>query len=238
MDRAKVASWTTSAKVTLVAALVLGAGVGVAGFPGASLPKAPEPVATVTPSTPTTATATPAAAPSVEVPDIAARLGQLGNHPKPIEVAVTPTETTPTPTASTEEIKYLGPIGIGQRKLALLVVSGKQVILGAGDTLPPKHEHKIAEVTDLEVQIDEGGKEPKKIERANKSAVAVTTIVNPAAAPATPKAAGPSDQPMNDNMRDRIRQARDRRAALRGPRQAPGQQQNEANEQNPGDAPR
>jgi len=146
-----------------------------------------------------------------------------------IATDTTHTETPPPPAA---ELKYLGPIGIGNRKLALIVHAGKQVILGVGDPIPGQ-DHKITEITDLEVTVEDGAA-GKKIERANKSALAFTTIASPAAPPAKP-AAGPTDAPLNDNMRDRIRSARDRRAALRGNRPP---RDSEQQDQNPGDAPR
>lgn len=234
MDRAKVTSWTRAAQVTLVLAVVFAAGVGLAGFPGSTMPVVVEPVA---PTATDAATAKPAPdpeAPTVDVPDIAARLALIGNHPKPVEVVATDPGQTETPPPAATELKYLGPIGIGNRKLALIVHSGKQVILGVGDKLPGE-EHKITEITDLEVTIEDGAA-GKKIERANKSALAFTTISSPAA-PSAKAAAGPTDAPLNDNMRDRIRSARDRRAALRGQRQPPPGNA-EQTEQNPGDAPR
>jgi hypothetical protein len=233
MDRAKVTSWTRAAQVTLALAVLFAAGVGLAGFPGSTIPLAPEPIAPPTAETISTKPAPAAEAPAVDVPDIAARLALIGNHPKPIEVVATDAGHVEPPPPAAAELKYLGPIGIGNRKLALMVHAGKQVILGVGDKLPGE-EHKITEISDLEVTVEDGAA-GKKIERANKSALAFTTISSPAA-PAAKAPSGPSDAPMNDNMRDKIRAARDRRAALRGQRQPSGDP--EQAEQNPGDAPR
>jgi len=237
MDRIKVTSWTRGSQVALGIALLFAAAVAFAGFPGSGLPAHQRPEAAPGPATPppSDATAKPDAEP-IAVADMAARIRLVANHPKPVEVAPTdaPSEVAPAPAAS--EIKYLGPIGIGGRKLALLVIAGKQVILAEGDTMPGT-EHHITQVTDLEVQIDEGGKEPKKVERANKSAVSVTQVVNPAAPKAAPSASGPTDAPVTENMRDRIKAARERRAALRGQRGTPPGASPQS-EENPGDAPR
>lgn len=103
------------------------------------------------------------------------RLGAVSNHPKPVVVASTPgpgPNQPPTPAAT--EMKYLGAVGVGANKVALITDNGKQRFVGINDDLGGG---KVESITDTEVRI--GGSASKVLTLASRS----TDVVTRAGAP-------------------------------------------------------
>lgn len=73
----------------------------------------------------------------VDTSAVAARLAAVSNHPTPVEAPKVdaPVATTPPPPPAGGDLKYLGAVGIGNLRMALVSDGGKQRFVGLGDAL-------------------------------------------------------------------------------------------------------
>lgn len=99
----------------------------------------------------------------IDFGSVADRLAAVSNHPKPVVVPPT-TEIgkTPAPVVS-NELKYLGAVGVGSSKVALIAEGGKQRFVNVNDDLAGG---KVESISDTEVRI--GGGAPKTITLAGR----------------------------------------------------------------------
>jgi hypothetical protein len=101
---------------------------------------------------------------AIDFGSVADRLAAVSNHPKPVVVAPPTTDPgkTSAPVAS-NELKYLGAVGIGSNKVALIAEGGKQRFVNVNDDLAGG---KVESISDTEVRI--GGNAPKTITLAGR----------------------------------------------------------------------
>ncbi|HYE63635.1 MAG TPA: hypothetical protein VD997_16710 [Phycisphaerales bacterium] len=137
------------------------------------------------------------------------RLGAVSNHPKPVVVATNnaPGAAQPPPPAPVNEMKYLGAVGVGANKVALISDNGRQRFVSVNDDLAGG---KVEQITDTEVRV--GGAASKVITLASRSSDVVTRAgaprpatpgVNTARAPmpGTLQAYQPTPQPVDEALR-------------------------------------
>jgi hypothetical protein len=124
---------------------------------------------------------------------VADRLGAVANHPKPVQAAAAPNTGALAPAStSPADIRYLGAVGLGATKMALVSEGGKQKFVGEGDSFAGG---TVERITDTEVRI--GGSASKTLSLASRSAEVLTragrnapgSVVNP-----------PGVRPANPNL--------------------------------------
>jgi hypothetical protein len=133
-------------------AVLAGLGVAAVGLPGGVDPTPPSsltlPEVAVTPAGPGQTTA----AHAVDEAGIDARLARFSNAPRiTTPVVLNANDGQPAP-ASAAQTKYLGPVGLGARMLALMSVQGRQRFVKVGDALGD--ESHVMEITPTEVVTD------------------------------------------------------------------------------------
>lgn len=105
----------------------------------------------------------------VDAVSVADRLGAVANHPKPVQAPPT-TATAPasTPTVAMDT-RFLGAVGLGKSKMALVSEGGKQKFVSEGDSFAGG---TVERITDTEVRI--GGGVSKTLTLATRSADVLT----------------------------------------------------------------
>gem|GEM_PF-1235862 len=178
MDRSSAKKWTIAAQGFLGVGVLALAGAALMTVPGGggAIEQPPAPGEVSLPSITTeTGTSTAASAARADGPSTAARLQRVANHPKPAEVA--PTPTTPVeiaPAATGPSISYLGCVHIGTRKRGLIGVDGRQRFVGVGDKVS---ELAVEAVEETHIMI--GGKRYDLPDRAGSVLSRATNVVAP-----------------------------------------------------------
>ncbi|MCC6951102.1 MAG: hypothetical protein IT433_06605 [Phycisphaerales bacterium] len=159
------------AQAACALAIVAGLGVVAVGLPGGIDRTSPStltlPEVAVTP----TGTGPAATTRPVDEAGIDARLARFSNAPRvtaPVVVNTNDGQPAPSPSA---ESKYLGPVALGPRLLALMSIQGKQRFVKVGDQLPD--ESRVEEITPTEV-VTEGPLGRKTYELAARSGQVLT----------------------------------------------------------------
>ena len=174
MDRGRASKLAGTAQVAFGAALIVGvAGAALLGGGEAATPTGPlMPV-----ELPPLAQHGTSSELAVEVDHvgIAERLAVIGNAPQkaappeqPPVVAEQPTETPPPP--ETHGIEYLGQVGLGSSRMALVRYNDAQRIVAPQDVIGP---FTIAEITHLKLVVEESGAR-HEVDLKAKSADVVT----------------------------------------------------------------
>ncbi len=119
----------------------------------------------------------------VDVSGSSARMGLIGNAPRPVpppepvtpaDGGVAPTEPTATEThaGGGDVIQYLGPVRLGSKTLALLSIHGKQRFAGLNDSTV---DGVVTEITSDHVTLTLRDVE-RKIDRASRSGEVLTRV--------------------------------------------------------------
>lgn len=161
IDRAMAARVVSVSQIAL--GVVVASGAGVVMMMG-STPSAPPqgPLALAELLPPETSTEVNPAQTAVDAAGMSDRLSVVGNAPHPIEIAPpaeVPTEVPaedPAPEIPVEvaNVEYLGQVGLGNKKLAVVSYSGSQQIVGQGDAVGP---YTVIEIQHLAITLDDGG---------------------------------------------------------------------------------
>ncbi len=104
--------------------------------------------------------------PEIDSSLLAARLGSIRNHPVPVPPTPQPSEepqpepTPPEPPA--EAVRYVGPMRVGSRLMAILSVENRQRLSGAGRSFVysvegTSYTARVVEVTPEHVVLEENG---------------------------------------------------------------------------------
>jgi len=120
---------------------------------------------------------------NLDVSGASARMGLIGNAPRPVpppepvtptDGGVTPTEpaATETPAGAGDVIQYLGPVRLGSKTLALLSIHGKQRFAGLNDSTD---DGVVTEITSDHVTLTLRDVE-RKIDRASRSGEVLTRV--------------------------------------------------------------
>ncbi len=168
LSKQKAANLTRTAQIAL-ALLVVGAGSALAVSWRSSGKDVERPGPLEVPVADLGLRKTAAQTHDLDHSSVADRLGAVANHPKPVQTAATPaTGAAPPPTAPAD-IRYLGAVGLGATKMALVSEGGKQKFVGEGDSFAGG---TVERITDSEVRI--GGSASKTLSLASRSAEVLT----------------------------------------------------------------
>jgi hypothetical protein len=205
LSKQKATTLTRTAQAVL-ALLVVGAGTAIAvSSRFSSEPERAGPLVLPTVDVSGGKAASATVSNEIDFSGVADRLGAVSNHPKPLVVA-TNTAVTPTTTTAPTEMKYLGAVGVGPSKVALISDAGKQRFVGVNDDLGGG---KVQSITDTQVSI--GGGVTKTLTLAGRSTDVLTKMGRaPAPAPGAPRSPTlgtlqayqqPSAQPVDEHLR-------------------------------------
>lgn len=159
------------AQAACVLAVLAGLGVAAVGLPGGVDPTPPSsltlPEVAVTPAGSGQASATR----PVDEAGIEARLARFSNAPRVTSPVVVNTNDGQPAPATAAETKYLGPVGLGSRMLALMTIQGRQRFVKVGDALGD--ESHVVEITPTGV-VTEGPAGRKTYELAARTGQVLT----------------------------------------------------------------
>lgn len=176
------------AQAACALAVLAGLGVAAVGLPGGVDPTPPSsltlPEVAVTP----TGSGHAATTRPVDEAGIDARLARFSNAPRvTTPVVVNAGDGQPAPAAAAET-KYLGPVGLGSRMLALMSVHGRQRFVKVGDALGD--ESHVVKVTPTEVVTD-GPAGRKTYELASRTGQVLTRATPGAGIKGMPRTTAP-----------------------------------------------
>lgn len=172
LDRSKAARIATASQVALGVVVLAGiTGTVVLGRGTIAAPKGPLALVDLPPLP----SNQPGNANQVAVDNdgIAVRLGAIANAPQKPATPETPASETPTqppPPAPEHTVEYLGQVGLGNAKLALIRHNTAQRIVGVDDVVGP---YKVVEISHTKLGLDESGRRTD-IDLKPKSADVVT----------------------------------------------------------------
>ncbi len=182
MDRTKATKIASGAQIALGVALLAGiAGATLVGTAEVKAPEGPLGLVDLPPLGQTGPTVAPAS--SVDNAGIAERLAVIGNAPQkpppPDAPAPGPGDETPAPPPTpTLALEFLGQVGLGTKKMALVRYNEAQRILSVDDIIGP---YTVKEISHLKLVVDESGAR-SEIDLKPKSADVVTRAsTNPSA---------------------------------------------------------
>lgn len=104
--------------------------------------------------------------PEIDSSLLAARLGSIRNHPVPIPPTPPPNDEPPVdptpPQPPAEAVRYVGPMRVGSRLMAILSVENRQRLSGAGRSFVysvegTSYTARVVEVTPEHVVLEENG---------------------------------------------------------------------------------
>ncbi|MCE7972875.1 MAG: hypothetical protein DYG92_00915 [Leptolyngbya sp. PLA1] len=177
------------AQAACALAILAGLGIAAVGLPGGVDSTPPSsltlPEVTVTPA------GAGQVAPSrpVDEAGIDARLARFTNAPRVTTPVVVNTNDGQPEPAPSVETKYLGPVTMGTRLLALMTIQGRQRFVKVGDQLPD--ESRVVEITPVEV-VTEGPAGRKTYELASRSGQVLTHApLGPGVKGGVPRTAAP-----------------------------------------------
>jgi hypothetical protein len=185
LSKQKAATLTRAAQIA-IALLIVGAGTAMA-VSARSASKIDSPPSTLVLPVVDLGIKKADERPKVDVDTIstADRFAAVSNHPKPVDKpAVGATPNAPAAPAPSE-LKYLGAVGMGASKVALVVEGGKQRFVGEGDSLAGG---TIQSISDSEVKV--GGSVSKTIALASRSNDVLTRTTRAPVPPANAARAG------------------------------------------------
>jgi hypothetical protein len=209
MDRTKATKIASGAQIALGVALLTGiAGATLVGTREVKAPEGPLGLVDLPPLGQTGPTVAPAS--SVDNAGIAERLAVIGNAPQkpppPDAPAPGPGDETPAPPPTPAlALEFLGQVGLGNKKMALVRYNEAQRILSVDDIIGP---YTIKEISHLTLVVDESGARTE-IDLKPKSADVVTRAsTNPAGAMAGGNVANPAAAAAMRRAADAARMAR------------------------------
>jgi hypothetical protein len=180
LSKQKATTLTRAAQATF-ALLLVGAGAAIAvSSRFADAPEHAGPLVLPTVQLDGSKTTGVAISNNIDFGGVADRLAAVSNHPKPVITAAAPPGTGPTqPPPPSNELKYLGAVGVGASKVALISEGGKQRFVGINDDLSGG---KVESITDTEVRIS--GNVSKTITLAGRGNEVLTRAGRPGPATA------------------------------------------------------
>jgi hypothetical protein len=160
IDRALAARVVSISQIAL--GVVVASAAGVVMMTGADPSEPPQgPLALAELLPPETSTERNPVDAEFDAAGMSDRLGVVGNAPHPIEAPVpeapaeVPTEEPPeVVVAPVSDFAYLGQVGLGSKKLAVVSHGGSQQIVGQGDVVGP---YTVIEIHHLSITVDDGG---------------------------------------------------------------------------------